>query len=77
MPISAEGATPEEAVRNLCAAMDRQLRNGKQLQWLDLAPENPWLALAGMHDPNDPLVKEWKQSKRPPNRKSRRLAATK
>src|SRR5262245_14375757 len=54
LPVSAEGATPEEAVRNLRAATDRQLKNGKQLQWLDLAPENPWLALAGMHDPNDP-----------------------
>ena len=61
LPVSAEGATPEEAVRNLRAAMDRQLKNGRRLQWLDLAPENPWLALAGMHDPNDPLVKEWKQ----------------
>ena len=61
LPVSAEGATPEEAVRNLRAAMDRQLKNGKQLRSLDLAPENPWLALAGMHDPNDPLVQEWKQ----------------
>ena len=24
-------------------------------------PENPWLALAGMHDPNDPLIQDWKQ----------------
>jgi len=60
LPVSAEGATPEEAVRNLRAAMDRQLKNGKQLRSVDIAPENPWLALAGMHDPNDPLVQEWK-----------------
>jgi hypothetical protein len=61
LPVSADGATPEEAVRNLRAALARQLQNGKQLRSLDLAPENPWLALAGMHDPNDPLVQEWKQ----------------
>jgi hypothetical protein len=61
LPVSAEGATPEEAVRNLRAAMDRQLKNGKQLRSVEIAPENPWLALAGTHDPNDPLVQEWKQ----------------
>ena len=61
MPLSADGATPDEAVRKLRAAMDRQLKNGKQLVSLDLVAENPWLAMAGMHDPNDPLVQEWKQ----------------
>lgn len=61
LPESAEGATPEEAVRNLRAALAGQLNNGKQLMSLDMAPENPWLALAGTHDPNDPLVEEWKQ----------------
>jgi predicted RNase H-like HicB family nuclease len=61
LPISAEGTTPEEAVRNLRAALDCQLKNGRQLRSLDIASENPWLALAGMHDPNDPLIQEWKQ----------------
>ena len=61
LPVSADGGTPEEAVRNLRAAMDRQLKDGKQLRSVDIAPENPWLAMAGMHDPNDQLVQEWKQ----------------
>jgi predicted RNase H-like HicB family nuclease len=61
LPISAEGATPEEAVRNLRAAMDCQLKDGKQLTSMDLMSENPWLSLAGMHDANDPIIKEWKQ----------------
>jgi hypothetical protein len=61
LPVSAEGATLEEALRNLRVAMDRQLKTGKQLRSVDIAPEHPWLALAGMHDPNDPLVQEWKQ----------------
>jgi hypothetical protein len=41
--------------------LERQLTNGKQLRSLDLAPDNPWLALAGMHHPNDCLIQEWKR----------------
>jgi hypothetical protein len=61
LPLTAEGATPDEAVRNLRAAMDRQLKSGKQLLSVDIAQENPWLAMAGMHDPGDPLVQKWKE----------------
>jgi hypothetical protein len=61
LPFSAEGATPDEAVRNLRAVLDRQFESGKQLRSLDIGSENPWLALAGMHDPHDPLINEWKQ----------------
>lgn len=61
LPLSAEGATAEEAVRNLRAAMDRQLKNGKQLLSVDIGGANPWLAMAGVHDPKDPLIQEWKE----------------
>src|SRR5205814_1150705 len=61
LPLTAEGATADEAVRNLRAAMDRQLKNGKQLLAVDVAAENPWLAMAGVHDPKDPLIQDWKQ----------------
>ncbi len=61
LPFSAEGATPEEAVRNLRTVLDRQLESGKELKSLEIGSQNPWLAMAGMHDPNDPLIKEWKQ----------------
>jgi hypothetical protein len=60
LPLTAEGATPDEAVANLRAAIDRQLKNGGQLLPLDITPENPWLAMAGMYTANDPLVQEWK-----------------
>ncbi|HEV8061127.1 MAG TPA: hypothetical protein VGP68_14705 [Gemmataceae bacterium] len=56
LPLSAEGATPEEALRNLRAALDYQLSSGKQLRSMDIMPTNPWLALGGTHDPNDPLI---------------------
>jgi predicted RNase H-like HicB family nuclease len=61
LALSADGATPEEAVRNLHTAMQQQLKNGKQLRSVDMAADNPWLALAGMHDPGNPLIQEWKQ----------------
>lgn len=60
LPLSAEGATPDEAVRNLRAVMDQQLKNGKQLTSVEFpAAPNPWLAMAGTLDLNDPLVQEW------------------
>jgi predicted RNase H-like HicB family nuclease len=62
MPLTADGATPDEAVRNLRAAMDQHLKNGRQLLAVDIGVQNPWLAMAGMYDPNDPLVQEWKEA---------------
>jgi hypothetical protein len=61
LPGRAEGATPEEAVRNSGLALEHQLKNGKQFLSADINSENPWLALAGTHHPGDPLINEWKQ----------------
>lgn len=61
LPVSAEGATPDEALRNLRAAIDGELKNGKQLISVEFpGAQNPWLAMAGIHDPNDPMIQEWK-----------------
>ena len=59
LSLSADGATPEEAVRKLRDALDRHMA-GKQLTTIDVASRNPWLAVAGIFDPADPLVQEWK-----------------
>ena len=62
LPLSAEGPTAEQAVQNLRVAMDAQLQGGKRLTVVDMpAAVNPWLAIAGMYDPKDALVKEWEQ----------------
>ncbi len=61
LALTAEGATPDEAVGNLRAAIDRQLKNGSLLISLDIGSANPWLAMAGMYDGKDPLVQEWKR----------------
>ena len=61
--LSAEGATREEALAKLRQLLAGQLQNGKQLIALEVpAQDNPWLAMAGMYDPNDPLVQEWKEA---------------
>ena len=63
LPLSAEGATRDEALRKLRDLMDGRLQNGAQLVPFEVRPkENPWLASAGIFDPNDPLVQEWKQA---------------
>jgi hypothetical protein len=62
LPLSAEGATEEQAVLNLRAAMAMKLRNGTQFTTIDVpAGDNPWLAIAGIYDPNDPLIQEWEK----------------
>jgi hypothetical protein len=61
LTLTAEGATAEQAIRNLRADLDRQLKNGRQLVAVDIPKDNPWLAMAGIHDPNDPLIAEWEK----------------
>ena len=61
-PLTAEGATREEALQRLREGVQARLRSGAQLTLLEVTPaENPWLAMAGMRDPRDPIVQEWKQ----------------
>lgn len=58
-----EGATPEQALRALEIHLQRRLNQGARLTSLQVpAADNPWLAMAGMHDPNDPLVQDWEKS---------------
>ncbi|SRR5260221_13719243 len=61
--LTAEGATRDEAVTRLREQLAKRLQNGSQLIAVDLAPpKNPWLAMAGIHNPTDPLIQEWKQA---------------
>jgi hypothetical protein len=59
---SAEGATRDEALQKLRELIADKLRSGAEIVPLDLpGNDNPWLKMAGMLDPEDPLVKEWNQ----------------
>jgi hypothetical protein len=61
LDLRADGATPEDAMRNLRLAVDDELSRGKQIVLLDVPAANPWLAMAGTVDPNDPLTQEWQE----------------
>lgn len=69
---SAEGPTPEEAVRNLQQEATRKLAGGATLTTIRVpttnqkfmrVPDdpNPWRALIGTWDPNDPVIQEWRR----------------
>lgn len=60
--LTADGVTPEDALRKLTAAVNDELKHGKRIVALEVAGgANPWLALAGAIDPADPVVAEWKE----------------
>jgi hypothetical protein len=70
---SAEGLTPEEAVKNLQQEAARKLAGGATLTTIRVpttgekfirVPDpnvDPWEALIGTWDPNDPVIQEWQQ----------------
>src|SRR5437763_10951687 len=64
--ISAKGATREEALAKLRAKIERRLMNGTEIVGMEFgnqpAADNPWLAMAGIYDPDDPVVQEWKKT---------------
>jgi len=60
--VVAEGSTDVEALNNLRKLVEDRIRAGARLTYLDVAAEEPSVQpSAGMLDPNDPLVKEWKE----------------
>jgi hypothetical protein len=60
--LTAEGATQEEAVAKLGDLIHERLGSGANRLTLRVnVTENPWLAIAGTLDKDDPLVQEWKQ----------------
>jgi predicted RNase H-like HicB family nuclease len=62
LAFTAEGATPEEAVRKLRELIQAHLASGVQIVPLELPTmPHPLARFAGMYDPNDPLVQEWLQ----------------
>jgi hypothetical protein len=59
VPMSAEGATREEALQKLRQLLESRLTGGAELTLLNVGKEeNPWLKGAGMFA-NDPLFDEW------------------
>jgi hypothetical protein len=60
LPLVVEAPTRDEALAKLKYEVQARLSNGVELVSLEVTPEeNPWLAMAGMYDPNDPVVQDW------------------
>jgi hypothetical protein len=58
----AEGATRDDAVRNLRSLIESKVSAGAEIVTLDIPiTGHPWLPFAGMFK-DDPLVEEWKQT---------------
>src|SRR5438128_10573093 len=67
LPLSAEGATRDEALQKLRQMVEERLHQGALFASVDVPAfeaDNPWLRLVGMYDPNDPDVQEWKEEMR-------------
>jgi hypothetical protein len=64
LPLSAEGATRDEALQKLRQMVEERLHQGVQLASFEVPAsdaDNPWLRMAGIYDANDPDVQEWLQ----------------
>jgi hypothetical protein len=60
--IVAEGKTDGEALMNFRKAIESRIRAGARLAYLDMGGEDKGLApAAGIFEPDDPLVAEWKE----------------
>ena len=58
----AEGATRDDAVRNLRSLIEGRVSAGAEIVTLDIPiAGHPWLPYAGMFR-DDPLVEEWKEA---------------
>ena len=56
-----EGRTDSEALLNLRKASESRIRAGAKLTYLEVASDGARLEpAAGVFEPNDPLVQEWK-----------------
>ncbi len=58
--LAVEGESREEVLRMAQAVIESRLRTGAELVQLEVQTENPWLQMAGIDDPSDPLVQEYK-----------------
>ena len=62
LALTADGATPAEALARLRQLLQERLQGGSRLVSLDLSSEeNPWRNMAGMFQ-DDPLFDDWQQA---------------
>jgi len=59
LPLTAEGATREQALERLRHLLESRLSAGAELTSLELGAKHPLAEFAGMLDPKDPMTQEW------------------
>ncbi len=60
--LSAEGATPDEALERLRALVVSRVAAGARIVGLEVSGhDNPWLGVAGMYE-KDPLFDDWQRA---------------
>ncbi len=62
--LEAHGATEDEAVANLKTLLAARMVAGTKIVAVEVpgTAEHAWLKLAGIYDPEDPMVKQWMQN---------------
>jgi hypothetical protein len=62
--LEAHGATADEAVVNLRALLAARMTASRVVVAEDVAgtSENPWLKLAGTHQDDDPMIRDWEKN---------------
>ena len=69
--LSAEGSTPDEALRRLRELIESKIAGGAKIMSIEVpGGENPLMRLAGTLDPNDPMVQEWEEIMKENRRKA-------
>ncbi len=62
LPLTAEGATREEALQKLREQAARRIADGAEMTSLEVGPfKHPWDRFVGKWDPNDPVIAEWEK----------------
>ena len=63
LPLTAEGATREEALTRLRQLLESKLQNGCQLTTLEVGPqEHPFDRFVGIWKPDDPEIAAWREA---------------
>jgi hypothetical protein len=61
--VTGEGATKEEAIQSFREQVEDRIASGAQVVQVTIPPyqDNPWEAIRGTWDENDPAIKRWEE----------------
>jgi hypothetical protein len=63
LALSVEAPTRAQALAKLKKQLQARLEKGAELVPIEVMPEpHPWMEFAGMYDPNDPVIQDWKKA---------------